>query len=317
MRFAVWLLWLLLPVVALPHSGPTSWAGVKADMREHVYMDRNTGRDGTVYCGCDWEWQGRSGGRVVLDDQCPYSARRNGLRGESIEWEHILPASTMAKLAGRACWGDGGRSVCVSEDPQFTAQYTDQHNITPSIGEINADRGNFAMAPVGDSGVRHGGCLSSVSFEQRRFEPRDQAKGFVARAYFYMSDFYDIPLPESKQRTLMDWHSAHPPTDWERERSRRIAKRIGRENPYITGDRQWTLNQARSGDGLKAVQGRYQPAVAESETPATGPIIGNRNSRVYHLPDCPSYDRVAQRNRVPFASEKDAEQSGFRKAGNC
>lgn len=49
----------------------------------------------------------------------------------------------------------------------------------------------------------------------------------------------------------------------------------------------------------------------------SGVVIGNRNSRVYHAPGCPNYDDVAERNRVYFASEKDAEAAGFRKAGNC
>src|SRR5215472_5489537 len=41
-----------------------------------------------------------------------------------------------------------------------------------------------------------------------------------------------------------------------------------------------------------------------------GPIIGNKNSRVYHRPDCPSYTATAPKNRVIFDSEKAAEQAG-------
>lgn len=48
-----------------------------------------------------------------------------------------------------------------------------------------------------------------------------------------------------------------------------------------------------------------------------GTIIGNKNSNVYHLPECPSYEKVAERNRVLFATEALAEANGFRKAGNC
>lgn len=48
------------------------------------------------------------------------------------------------------------------------------------------------------------------------------------------------------------------------------------------------------------------------------PIIGNRRSRVYHLPTgCPSYGKVAPRNRVPFASEEAARAAGYRLAGSC
>lgn len=49
----------------------------------------------------------------------------------------------------------------------------------------------------------------------------------------------------------------------------------------------------------------------------TGPIIGNANSRIYHLPGCPSYARVGERNRTPFATEAEAVAAGYRRAGNC
>jgi endonuclease YncB( thermonuclease family) len=55
-----------------------------------------------------------------------------------------------------------------------------------------------------------------------------------------------------------------------------------------------------------------------SATPsATGRIIGNRRSRIYHVPGCRDYDAVAQRNRVYFDTEAQALAAGFRKAKNC
>lgn len=50
---------------------------------------------------------------------------------------------------------------------------------------------------------------------------------------------------------------------------------------------------------------------------ATGPIIGNRNSKIYHLPNCPDYNKVSEKNRAPFASEAEAQAAGYRKARNC
>jgi endonuclease YncB( thermonuclease family) len=49
----------------------------------------------------------------------------------------------------------------------------------------------------------------------------------------------------------------------------------------------------------------------------SGVIIGNRNSRVYHRPDCPDYMKVSERNRVYFRSIEEAERAGYRVAGNC
>jgi endonuclease YncB( thermonuclease family) len=48
-----------------------------------------------------------------------------------------------------------------------------------------------------------------------------------------------------------------------------------------------------------------------------GPIIGNRNSKIYHLPNCPDYSKVSERNRVPFKTEAEAQSAGYRKARNC
>jgi endonuclease YncB( thermonuclease family) len=50
---------------------------------------------------------------------------------------------------------------------------------------------------------------------------------------------------------------------------------------------------------------------------AIGPIIGNRNSKIYHLPNCPDYSKVSGRNRVPFKTEAEAQTAGYRKARNC
>jgi endonuclease YncB( thermonuclease family) len=49
----------------------------------------------------------------------------------------------------------------------------------------------------------------------------------------------------------------------------------------------------------------------------SGVIIGNRNSRVYHRPDCPDYAKVSERNRVYFKTVEEAERAGYRVAGNC
>lgn len=56
---------------------------------------------------------------------------------------------------------------------------------------------------------------------------------------------------------------------------------------------------------------------APSGQSASGKIIGNRNSMVYHLPSCPDYSKTAEKNRVYFGSAEEAEKAGYRKARNC
>ena len=50
---------------------------------------------------------------------------------------------------------------------------------------------------------------------------------------------------------------------------------------------------------------------------AVAMIIGNANSKIYHLPGCPHHSRVGAQNRVPFETEEEARGAGFRRAGNC
>lgn len=47
------------------------------------------------------------------------------------------------------------------------------------------------------------------------------------------------------------------------------------------------------------------------------PIIGNRNSRIYHRPNCDSYLKVSPKNRVVFQDEQSAQRAGYRLARNC
>lgn len=51
--------------------------------------------------------------------------------------------------------------------------------------------------------------------------------------------------------------------------------------------------------------------------PPEGTIIGNSNSRKYHRPECPGYRDMAERNRVFFKSVAEAENAGYKRAGNC
>src|SRR3989442_5704934 len=56
------------------------------------------------------------------------------------------------------------------------------------------------------------------------------------------------------------------------------------------------------------------PAVVAS---ANGGIIGNKKSKVYHRPDCPSAAKVSPQNQVLFTTEAEAQAAGYRLAGNC
>ncbi|HEX8774682.1 MAG TPA: thermonuclease family protein [Pyrinomonadaceae bacterium] len=53
------------------------------------------------------------------------------------------------------------------------------------------------------------------------------------------------------------------------------------------------------------------------EAPPEGTVIGNKNNKNYHRPDCPGYRSMAENNRVFFKSVEEAEAAGYKRAGNC
>ncbi len=290
-------------------AAPLSFEQAKTQARQQVYFDRHT--VGTLYCGCQWEWLGRSGGRVDLDS-CGYQIRRQEVRAQRIEWEHVVPASNFGRA--RQCWQDGGRSNCKATDPVFNVMEADLHNLSPSIGEVNADRSNFRFAPIRGAAQTYGACAMQVDFQNRVAEPPDPVKGKIARIYFYMHDRYDLPMARQQQQVFMAWDQQFPVSDWELERNRRISRLMGHGNPFVTGAREWAPGHRNSAEGVVS----WLPEPAARTQDAGGEVRGNRNSKVYHLPQgCPGYNQISQQNVVVFASAAEAEAAGFRRAGNC
>lgn len=301
-------------------AAPTSFEQAKAELRQKVYFDRS--QAGDTYCGCPWQWVGRSGGRVNLG-ACGYEVRAQPIRAQRIEREHITPAWVIGHQ--RQCWQSGGRKNCVATDPVFRVIEADAHNITPVVGEVNGDRSNFRLTQLNSTPYQYGACRTRVDFKQRAAEPRDEAKGFVARVQFYMHDWYGLNMSRQQQQIFSAWDRQYPVSTWELERDRRIARIMGHSNPYVTGERTWSIGQRPSADGLRAIsaQQKSSPSAMQriakaDQSPSQGMVIGNRNSGVFHLPTgCPSYSKVSPANRVTFGSAQEAEAAGFRLAGNC
>lgn len=306
----------ILPAFATP---PATFSEAKVVAKQKVYLDQANSPMGDLYCGCKWTWVGQSGGRVDAES-CGLKARKQEERAERTEWEHIVPAWTFGHQ--RQCWQDGGREHCVSDDPVFQAMEADLFNLYPSVGEVNGDRSNFNYGMASGVAPQYGQCKTKVNFDQHAAEPRDEVKGLVARTTFYMFDRYNLSMSRQQQQLLMAWSKQYPVTSWESERNRRIAAIMGHSNPFVTGQRTWTPGYKPIADGIvspitqRAATPEAVTQVASSA--ATGVIIGNKNSHLYHLPTgCPSYDKVSPKNQVRFDSPDQAEAAGFRRAGNC
>ncbi|AOM39817.1 endonuclease [Xenorhabdus hominickii] len=308
-------------------GAPTSFEQAKAESRKNVYEGQVKSGIGTLYCGCDWQWVGKSGGRVDLAS-CGYHVRSQQTRAERTEWEHMVPAWVFGHQ--RQCWTNGGRKNCVDTDPVFRMMESDMHNLAPAIGEVNGDRSNFSYGIVAKNTPNmYGACSSKVDFKSRLFEPRNRVKGMVARVYFYMHDRYNLTMSSQQQQLMMAWDRQYPVDDWERERDKRIARIMGHHNPFVTGSKKWELGHKNSGQGLVAQSGLPKQSnlhtvnnQAPSSKVATKPaqddrIKGNKNSQIYHLAHCSGYKTVTDKNVVYFRSEAEARREGYHLAGNC
>lgn len=307
----IFLLLLNAPAFADP---PTNFASAKVVAKQQIFFDQTTGGLGDLYCGCHWDWVGRSGGRINADS-CGYETRAQQVRAERIEWEHIVPAWTIGHQ--RQCWQNGGRKNCVANDSLFRTIEADLFNLYPSVGEVNGDRSNYQYAVVGSVSSQYGACASKVDFKQRTTEPRDEVKGLVARVHFYMYDRYGLSMSRQQQQLFIAWSRQHPVSAWEQEWNERTAQVMGHDNPFVSGERSWSLGHRSSRGGLVSAAPEVA-SQAPSAITSESPIIGNKNSKVFHLPaGCPSYSLVSLRNQVPFENEAEALAAGYRKAGNC
>lgn len=303
-------------------SAPDSFDEAKR-LAERVYADHPE----EFYCGCQIKWN-KSGKDLVDLRGCGYQIRKDPARAQRVEWEHVVPASWFGQKM--ACWKQGGRKQCAKRDKTFQRIEADLHNLTPSIGEVNGDRGNLPFGIVASELGRYGKCTTRVDFAHEVVEPRDAVKGDAARIAFYMAEKYQVVL-DAKQRALLEQWSMQDPVDaWEIKRDERIGQHMGWRNPFVVRGKavpelpasgtKWVaradtnvdakiarqpVGKTRGGDSLVTVASRV------------GIVRGNRNSKAYHFSHCPDFNKIKPANRVEFASAELARLQGFRLAGNC
>jgi endonuclease I len=125
----------------------------------------------------------------------------------------------------------------------------DLHHLFPARRGLNASRGNHPFGELPDTArelridaddgtlADDGEGLPSGSFRDEKngeivFEPRAEHKGDAARAMFYMSVRYWMPIPEEMENDLRNWHSGDPADDQEITRNDRVEAIQHNRNPF-------------------------------------------------------------------------------------
>jgi hypothetical protein len=132
---------------------------------------------------------------------------------------------------------------------------SDMHALHPSRVDVNNARGNLPFLELDDAQTNAWFYLdgtfnnpplnnrerySRVQY-QHAFEPRDDHKGNIARAYFYFFTMYKAQALqanpdffETQRPTLCQWHAEDPVDEAEYTRSHRIAGyQSGLPNPFV------------------------------------------------------------------------------------
>lgn len=115
-------------------------------------------------------------------------------------------------------------------------QKSDLHGLYPVFSRVNSSRSNNAFGWVRE--VTSQICPASkkgVSIHSDRivFEPPHSHKGNVARALFYFSVRYEMPIDPEQERDLREWHALDPVDPREQERNQIIFEQQKTRNPFI------------------------------------------------------------------------------------
>jgi len=136
-----------------------------------------------------------------------------------------------------------------------TNAFSDMHHLFPTREKVNTDRGSLPFLDIIDNQTDkwylNDNITTSVPSQNidayselltnQSFEPREQHKGDVARAYFYFYTMYqnqadqaDPDFFEIQKETMCQWHFQDPVDEKEWTRNEKIALyQDGMKNPFI------------------------------------------------------------------------------------
>lgn len=111
---------------------------------------------------------------------------------------------------------------------------SDMHHLFVTSKESNGKRANHPFCNIYYSYWEFDG--SSYGFDeysQDCFEVQDEHKGNTARAIFYFSIRYKLPIDKDQESVLREWNKLDPVDHREISRNKRIQKLQGNINPFV------------------------------------------------------------------------------------
>ncbi len=111
---------------------------------------------------------------------------------------------------------------------------SDLFHLFPTKSDANSRRGSYPFGTVVNVTWSEGGSkLGTNSKGNTVFEPRDVHKGNVARAIFYFSIRYKLPIDADQESELRKWHTLDPVDTEEIDRCNSITGYQKNRNPFV------------------------------------------------------------------------------------
>lgn len=127
----------------------------------------------------------------------------------------------------------GSVEQCKYNSARFNRIAADLHNLYPARHMIIRARNDYEYGDVSGEFREYFECDFEVSLRHQVAEPRDIARGNIARAIFYMHIQYGLPISADMMQHLKEWNQADPPSKDEYRRNNLIEKLQGTRNAFI------------------------------------------------------------------------------------
>jgi len=115
-----------------------------------------------------------------------------------------------------------------------TPALSDIHHLFPTETLTNAKRDSYPFGVVSDViWSREEAKLGINDKGHIVFEPPAEHRGNVARALFFISAVYGLPIDDEEETVLRRWHNQDPVDDDERKRNDAVSQYQGNRNPIV------------------------------------------------------------------------------------
>lgn len=156
-----------------------------------------------------------------------FNGTRKTSSGRTIDIEHIFSTAHMASHAG--C---NNRMQCrEANNKAFMRMEADLHNMYPVWQTIITHRYDSMFGLVNGEDWRFDDC--DIEWKTGVVEPRNIARGNIARAMLYMHSNYGIPVEKNLLRLYRVWNKMDPPSKQEMARNNIIERLQGKRNPFV------------------------------------------------------------------------------------